>query len=85
MFSLSGAVENFRRYLLIRTDILQKTVDGCPCLMFALRDYRREMAGDAKSDAPEAWSPKRVGGKEEKNGERETEDRGRINERFSFN
>ena len=30
MFSLSGAVENFRRYLLIRTDILQKTVDGCP-------------------------------------------------------
>ena len=32
MFSLSGALENFRRYLLIRTDILQKTVDGCPCL-----------------------------------------------------
>ena len=31
MFSLSGALENFRRYLLIRTDILQKTVDGCPC------------------------------------------------------
>ena len=30
MFSLSGAVENFRRCLLIRTDILQKTVDGCP-------------------------------------------------------
>ena len=30
MFSLSGAVGNFRRYLLIRTDILQKTVDGCP-------------------------------------------------------
>ena len=30
MFSLSRAVENFRRYLLIRTDILQKTVDGCP-------------------------------------------------------
>ena len=30
MFSLSGAVESFRRYLLIRTDILQKTVDGCP-------------------------------------------------------
>ena len=33
MFSLSGAVENFRRYLLIRTDILQKTVDGCPCIV----------------------------------------------------
>ena len=31
MFSLSGAVESFRRYLLIWTDILQKTVDGCPC------------------------------------------------------
>ena len=31
MFSLSGAVESLRRYLLIRTDILQKTVDGCPC------------------------------------------------------
>ena len=31
MFSLSGAAENFRRYLPnIRTDILQKTVDGCP-------------------------------------------------------
>ena len=30
MFSLSGAVAIFRRYLLIRTDILQKTVDGCP-------------------------------------------------------
>ena len=30
MCSLSGAVESFRRYLLIRTDILQKTVDGCP-------------------------------------------------------
>ena len=28
MFSLSRAVENFRRYLLVRTDILQKTVDG---------------------------------------------------------
>ena len=24
------AVEHFRRYLLIRTDVLQKTVDGCP-------------------------------------------------------
>ena len=33
MFSLSGAVETFRRYLLIRTDILQKTVDGCPCVV----------------------------------------------------
>ena len=33
MFSLSGAVEIFRRYLLIRTDILQRTVDGCPCLL----------------------------------------------------
>ena len=32
-FSLSGAVEIFRRYLLIRTDILQKTVDGCPCMV----------------------------------------------------
>ena len=31
MFSLSGAVENFRRYLLIRTDILQKTVDPRIC------------------------------------------------------
>ena len=30
MFSLSGAVEIVRRYSLIRTDILQKTVD-CPC------------------------------------------------------
>ena len=30
MFSLSGAVEIFRRYLLIRTDVLQKAVDGCP-------------------------------------------------------
>ena len=30
MLSLSGAAEIFRRYLLIRTDILQKTVDGCP-------------------------------------------------------
>ena len=30
MFSLSGAVETLRRYLLIRTDILQKPVDGCP-------------------------------------------------------
>ena len=33
MFSLSGAVETFRRYLLIQTDILQKTVDGCPCYL----------------------------------------------------
>ena len=31
MFSLSGAVEISRRCLLIRTDILQKTVVGCPC------------------------------------------------------
>ena len=30
MFSLSGTVEIFRQYLLIRTDILQKTVDWCP-------------------------------------------------------
>ena len=36
MFSLSRAVENFRRYLLIRTDILQKTVDGYPCLKLGL-------------------------------------------------
>ena len=35
MLSLSGAVEIFRRYLLIRTDILQKTVDGCPCILQA--------------------------------------------------
>ena len=34
MFSLSGAVEIFRRYILIRTDIIQKTVDGCPCVTF---------------------------------------------------
>ena len=33
MFSLSGALETFRRYLLIRTDILQKTLDGCPCFV----------------------------------------------------
>ena len=39
MFSLSGAVEIFRRYLLIRTDILQKTVDGCPCCkIFSVQD-----------------------------------------------
>ena len=37
MFSLSGAVETFRRYLLIRTDILQKTVDGCPCIIRSVK------------------------------------------------
>ena len=30
-------------------------------LMFALREYWRGMEGNAKSEAPEAWSPKRVG------------------------
>ena len=29
--------------------------------MFALRDYRWGMAGDAKGEAPGAWTPKRVG------------------------
>ena len=30
--------------------------------MFALRDSRRGMAGGAKGEAPEAWTPKRVWG-----------------------
>ena len=29
MFSLPQVIENFRQYLLLRTDILQKTVVGC--------------------------------------------------------
>ena len=31
MFSLPQVIENFRQYLLLRTDILQKTVVGCLC------------------------------------------------------
>ena len=31
VFSLPQVIENFRQYLLLRTDILQKTVVGCPC------------------------------------------------------
>ena len=30
MFSLPQAIENSRPFLLLRTDILQKTIDGCP-------------------------------------------------------
>ena len=31
IFSYPQAKENSRQYLLLRTDILQKTVVGCPC------------------------------------------------------
>ena len=47
MFSLSGAVESFRRYLLIRTDILKKTVDGCP---WVLGDPKLTTTNKIKSD-----------------------------------
>ena len=31
IFSLPQAIENSRQFVLLRTDILQKTVVGCPC------------------------------------------------------
>ena len=31
IFSLHQAIENSRIFFLLRTDILQKTVVGCPC------------------------------------------------------
>ena len=31
IFSRSQVTENSRQYLLLRTDILQETVVGCPC------------------------------------------------------
>ena len=31
IFNLPQVIENSRQYLLLRTDILQKTVVGCPC------------------------------------------------------
>ena len=31
IFSLPQVIENCKQYLLLRTDILQKTVIGCPC------------------------------------------------------
>ena len=42
MFNLSGAVEISRWYLLIRTDILQKTVVGCPCILEASINIKRK-------------------------------------------
>ena len=33
-FSCPQAIENSRQHLLFRTDILQKTVVGCPCMIF---------------------------------------------------
>ena len=33
IFSLTQAIENSRQFLLLRTDILQKTVVGCPCFL----------------------------------------------------
>ena len=30
MLSLPQVIENFKQYLLLRTDILEKTVVGCP-------------------------------------------------------
>ena len=32
IFSCSQVIESSREYLLLRTDILQKTVVGCPCV-----------------------------------------------------
>ena len=32
-------IENSRQFLLLRTDILQKTVDGCPCPRLAIRGH----------------------------------------------
>ena len=45
IFSRPHVIENSRQYLLLRTDILQKTVVGCPCTLavFTLeRDYSSE-------------------------------------------
>ena len=33
IFSLAQAIENSRQFLFLRTDILQKTVVGCPCFL----------------------------------------------------
>ena len=38
IFSLSQAIENFREFLLLRTDILQKTVVGCSWWMTVTGD-----------------------------------------------
>ena len=34
IFSRHQVIENFRKYLLLRTDILQKTVVGCPVFIY---------------------------------------------------
>ena len=36
MFGPPTAIENSRQFLLLRTDILQKTVIGCPCYYFSI-------------------------------------------------
>ena len=33
IFSRPQVIENSRQYLLLRKDILQKTVVGCPCIL----------------------------------------------------
>ena len=33
IFSIAQAIENSKQFLLLRTDILQKTVVGCPCFL----------------------------------------------------
>ena len=39
IFSRPQVIENSRQYLLLQTDILQKTVVGYPCLIFPKRAW----------------------------------------------
>ena len=39
IFSRPQVMENSRQYLLLRTDILQKTVVGCPCSLARLNQF----------------------------------------------
>ena len=43
MFSLPPAIENSRQFLLLRTDILQKTVVGYPCYYFSIFAQREPL------------------------------------------
>ena len=40
IFSLPQAIENSREYLLLRTDIIQKTVVGCPWFTLRFRTVK---------------------------------------------
>ena len=49
IFNRPQAKENSRQYLLLATDILQKSVVGCPCILWIKMFYKNVMSSVANN------------------------------------